>query len=334
MSIQEEFKKKGPKIAPPKAAAAVAIAEPSKKRGPKIAPSVSKETRTKSNAKANEDKDVDTVIRLLNTPESVKGREMRAAFEALFGLPIISASRHKMATRAKKQGGGRSTHYDFVVQLADGTERTVEHKGSCDKKPIDLSLPPWTGGVQFYNGGMEKYRLAQKYAKAWYQKYIASGILSERYGLTSPLPSEEMWIAKDAKVQGKPTTPFGKELKSVYQARDGCGKKSLSAERDEFVEGFQWSEEDVTHLAEDVFPLIQSSFAEKDVWLQIAGSVENEDFYFAWRDPIRIQNVEHITIEKNKDIEFNVVCDGGLVVHGILRWGYGAGFSNLRIDLK
>jgi hypothetical protein len=335
MSIQEF--KKGPKLAPPKPAEPAATPAPlSKKKGPKLAPlalSVDKVKRTKSNAKSNEDKDVSALIDLLNTPESAKGQEMRAAFEALFGQAIIGASRHKIATQGKKQGGGRSTHYDFVVQLADGSERTVEHKGSCDKKPIDLSLPPWTGGVQFYNGGMEKYRLAQKYAKVWHQKFIASGVLSERYGLTSPLPSEELWIAKDAKVQGKPTTPFGKELKSVYQARDGCEKKSLTAERDEFVGGFEWSEEDVTHLAEDVFPLIQSSFAEKDVWLQIAGSVESGDFYFAWREPLRIQAVERITIEKNKDIEFDVEC-GGLVVHGILRWGYGAGFSNLRIDLK
>ena len=330
MSIQE-FKKKGPLIyrAPPTAAP-----EPAKKKGPKIAPLASYETRTKSKAKSNEDKDVSAVIDLLNTPESAKGQEMRVAFEALFGQAIIGAARQKTMLQEKQtRGGGRSTHYDFVVQLADGTERTVEHKGSRDKKPIDLSLPPWTGGVQFYNGGMEKYRFARKYAREWHQKFIASGVLSERYGLTSPLPSEEEWIVKDAKAQDKPKTAFGKELKTVYQSRDGCEKKSLRAERDEFVEGFEWSEEDVTHLAEDVFPLIQSSFAEKDVWLQIAGSVESGDFYFAWREPLRIQAVERITIKKNKDIEFDVEC-GGLVVHGILRWGYGAGFSNLRIDLK
>jgi hypothetical protein len=295
----------------------------------------SNENRTKKNTKKNEEIDVNALIHYLNTKESVKGQEMRDAFKARFGLTIIGATRHKTLNQVKqKRGGGRSIHYDFVVQLDDGTERTVEHKGSKDKKTIDLSLPPWTGGVQFYNGGMEKYRLAQKHAREWYHKFIVSGVLTERYGLTSPIPSEEEWITKDAKVQSLAKTPFGKELKKVYQERDGCEKGSLKAERDEFVQGFEWSEEDVTHLAEDVFPLIQSSFADKDVWLQIAGSVESGDFNFAWRDPIHIQKMERITIEKKTDIEFTVECDGGLVVHGILRWGYGQGFSNLRIDLK
>jgi hypothetical protein len=341
MSIQEATlpaKRKGPRIAPPVHAATAAVTPVIKRKGPPIAPKkeiVPKEKRTKGNAKANEDADVSALITLLNHAESVKGQEMRDAFKAHFGLTIIGATRHKTIQQAKqKRGGSRSIHYDFVVQLDDGTERTVEHKGSKDKNPIDLSLPPWTGGVQFYNGGMEKYRLSQKYAREWYQQLIASGILSERYGLTSPIPTEEEWIAKDAKVQSLAKTPFGKELKKVYQERDGCEKGSLKAERNEFVQGFEWSEEDKQQLAEDVFPLIQSSFAEKDVWLQIAGSVENGDFNFAWRDPIHIQKVERITIEKNKDIEFTVECDDGVVVHGILRWGYGAGFSNIRIDLK
>lgn len=332
MSIQEvtlPAKRKGPRIAPKKS---VVSLDQNHMEATTIA---SKEKRTKGNAKKNEDADVSALITLLNHAESVKGQEMRDAFKARFGLTIIGATRHKTIQQAKQtRGGGRSIHYDFVLQLDDGTERTVEHKGSKDKNPIDLSLPPWTGGVQFYNGGMEKYRLSQKYAREWYQQLIASGILSERYGLTSPIPTEEEWIAKDAKVQSLAKTPFGKELKKVYQERDGCEKGSLKAERNEFVQGFEWSEEDKQQLAEDVFPLIQSSFAEKDVWLQIAGSVENGDFHFAWRDPIHIQKVERITIEKKKDIEFTVECDDGVVVHGILRWGYGAGFSNIRIDLK
>jgi len=340
MSVQEVNlpAKRGPRIAPRMYVAAAAVTPVIKRKGPPIAPKKDvspTQKRSKAAAKANEDTDVSTLIHYLNTKESIKGQEMRDAFKTRFGLTIIGATRHKTMNQVKqKQGGGRSIHYDFVLQLADGTERTVEHKGEKVKHTIDLSLPPWTGGVQFYNGGMEKYRLAQKYAREWYHRFIVSGVLTERYGLTSSIPTEEEWIAKDAKVQSLAKTPFGKELKKVYQERDGCEKGSLKAERDEFVQGFEWSEEDERQLAEDVFPLIQSSFAEKDVWLQIAGSVETGDFNFAWRDPIRIQRVERITIEKKKDIEFTVECDDGVVVLGILRWGYGAGFSNIRIDLK
>jgi len=316
-----------------------------KRKGPRVCPAplpsvqvlesqTKKTEKTKDKAKENEEKDVSALIDLLNTTESSKGQEMRAAFEAQFGQSIISASRTKKATKQIK-GGGRSIHYDFVVQLADGTERTVEHKGSSENKEIDLLLPPWTGGVQFYNGGMEKYRFAQHYAREWYHKFIASGILSERYGLTSPIPTLEQWIAKDAKIQSDPKTPFGKELKSVVRARNVNNKeKSLNAERDEFVQGFTWSDEDEKQLKEDLLPLIQSSLADKDVWLQIGGTVENGDFHFAWRNPICVQTVERITIKKIKDITFDVECDGGFVLHPILRWGKGAGFSNIRIDLK
>jgi hypothetical protein len=292
--------------------------------------------RTKRNAKAHEDADIEALIEHINTPSSESGKALRDGYFARFGATLDAARRSDPGVRG---AGGRRVHYDFQIHVVypDGRDAwlKVEHKGSKTYAPIDATLPPWTGGVQFYNGGMEKYRLARRYAEAWYTKYIGSGLLTARYGLTSPIPDLETWIAKDARVQGEAKTPFGIELKTVYQARAGCDGKSLTAERDEFVTEFYavCDDAECVRLGEDIFPLVRDSLAEKDVWLQIAGDVTGR-FHFAWSPALRVTGVERVEFKKGRDIEFRVTCDGGFTFGGILRWGYGAGFSNLRCDLR
>lgn len=309
--------------------------------------------RTKRTAKANEEADITALIAFINDPESASGRILRDGYAARFAGQTLLAARRKDPAIGGKRVGGRGVHYDFQICVGTATATTevtevtpsrwlnVEHKGSKTYSPIDPSLPPWTGGVQFYNGGMEKYRLARKYAEAWYTKYVGSGLLKERYGLTAPIPPMDVWIAKDAKVQGKPGTPFGKELKATYQAREGCAGKSLTAERDEFVAEFytalsadtETTAAAAAELAEDILPLVRDSLAQKDVWLQIAGDI-NGTFHCAWSPQLLVTRVDSVTIHKGRDIEIAVNCDGDFRFGGILRWGYGAGFSNLRLDLR
>lgn len=285
--------------------------------------------RTKCAAKANEDKDIIALLALLNNPVSTKGQELRTSFQETFNTPCLAAQRPKKV-------GGRAVHYDFQIQIAPDKWLNVEHKGSTKYSPISPTLPPWTGGVQFYNGGMEKYRFARRYAEAWYHKYVGSGLLKEHYSLKASIPSLEEWIAKDAKTQGKPKTPFGQELKATYQSIPGNEKKSLTAERDVFVAEFfeTCGEEDRRSLAEDILPLVQESLHQKDVWLQVAGDVESGIFHFKWSLPLRVNHIESVAIEKGKDIELRIQCNDGFGFGGILRWGYGAGFSNIRLDLR
>lgn len=161
--------------------------------------------RTKATAKENEERDVNIIINMLNNPTSVKGEEMRKAFHDKFGKNITIA-------RRVNKSGSRVAHYDFEVLIDDETYLKVEHKGSAKFAPINPDLPPWKEGVQFYNGGMEKYRLSKKYATAWYNKFILSGVLKERYGLTAEISTLETWIKDDAKRQDNPKTEFGKEI--------------------------------------------------------------------------------------------------------------------------
>jgi hypothetical protein len=283
--------------------------------------------RTKASAKANEDRDVNKIIELLNDAASAKGEEMRHAFYVKFGKTVTGA-------RRAEKSGGRKAHYDFQIQVDGGDWLKVEHKGSIKFAPINPDLPPWKEGVQFYNGGLEKYRFTQKYATAWYNKYIASGVLTERYELMSPIPTLEEWISNDAKKEGNPKTTFGKELKRVVRASVKGG--SLKAERDELVEEFYagCTDVDCAELAEDILPLVRECLAEKQVWLQIAGDIERGEFNFAWSPQFTVSEIKSVRILKASDIKIEVECNDGFNFGGILRWGNGMGFSNIRLDLK
>ena len=289
--------------------------------------------RTRENAKSNEDKDIEKIISMLNDPENQHGLKMKKDFHKKFGKTILSARRKVSAGKKGKKSGDRSTHYDFQIETEDGFFN-VEHKGSQKYAPIDTTQPPWKGGVQFYNGGMEKYRFALKYAEEWYNMYIGSGLLKMRYNLNAPIPSLKDWLKKDAKVQGNPGTEFGVELKNTYRGLNpGC---SLTAERDEFVNYFieKCTTEDHEMLKEDILPIVKSSLAEKHYWLQIAGDLESGKFHAAWSKQLVVSDIKKIEIEKRSDIWINISCTNDFNFRCILRFGKGSGFSNIRIDFR
>lgn len=213
----------------------------------------------------------------------------------------------------------------------------MEHKGSQKYNPIDTSLPPWTTGVQFYNGGMEKYRFALKYAEEWYKMFIGSGVLTKRYGITAPIPTLKEWIERDAKSQADPRTEYGKELKRKYRALHNNEKVSLYAERDEFVREFSstlCTENDCIQLKEDITPIVKEVFEQKHYWIQIHGNIESGKFYCAWTKQLPVSIIKNIKIVLQSDIWINIECENNLTFRGILRFGKGSGYSNIRIDLR
>ena len=318
-------------------------------------PPVQTKERSKIHAKENEDRDINVLLRRLNDPLDAKGEEMCWRFrEAFPGKSIVGARRCDPPTKGKavsgaiseavsktgqSKAGGRSAHYDFQIQVADeATGLTqwlrVEHKGSALYKPIDEANPPWTGGVQFFNGGLEKYRLCRMYAEQWYVRFIGSGWLTKEYGLEGvPVPSLEEWMTRDAKVQGDPKTAFGMALKRAVRA---SGKESLRELRDQFVPDFVagLTKMDEAEFLEDVFPVLQSSLAQKDVWLQVAGDVASGMFHTRWSPALSVSSVTGVRFGGKKDVVGELETDCAWPIRFILRWGKGAGFSNLRLDLK
>ena len=296
-----------------------------------------KEVRSRTKTKKNEDLDIERIISVINNKIHKK---------------IITLDDGKKVIRAYRSSGSgnRKIHYDFCVDIEnlDGSQQTglrVEHKGSVEKRTID---PDHRLGVQFHNGS-PKLSIMMVYLSAWYHFWLASGRLSEKYRITSTVPTFEDWVKRDAMVQGDPKTPFGKELKQLAREQNGPGS-SLTAERDEFMNDGGFSAEMVTteHLEElktHVLETANHCLQEKDMWLQIAGNIHGEetDYNHIWtpKSPL-IESISSVTIkmESKKNVEFVLdACYKGLdekpiKIVGIMRWGKGQGFSNFRFDLK
>ena len=288
--------------------------------------------RGRTQTKTNEDADIEQIIRRINEHTDVPTK-------------LTDLGDGKRITKAYRSAGSgnRKIHYDFCVDLLhpDGRVQNnlrVEHKGSNDKKPID---PTRRLGVQFHNGS-PKLAVITRYLTAWYNYWIASGRLTDKYGIQSPVPALEEWLKRDAMVQGDPKTPYGKELKRLARERHGP-TSSLTEERDIFMETVFTQDsitaEDLDELKQHVLETANHCLQEKDLWLQIAGNIHGteDDYYHLWTPKMptieAIDRVE-IKLESKKNVEFILECRGGMKIVGIMRWGKGQGFSNFRFDLK
>jgi hypothetical protein len=283
--------------------------------------------RTKADAKKNEEADVKAIVEALNNPQTAHGAQLRAAFKAKFGEDIEAA-------RQPQGAGGRSKHYDFEVQVA-GAWRKVEHKGSKTYKGFDSELPPWTGGVQFYNGSGKTYTLGRLYARQWYDRYIASGAIKHKYNIAAPAPDYETWFAKDAMKQGAPTTPFGKELRSKFCGEGGGvrGRSGCFDERDEMARDLTLGDADMETVKAEVLAIAQSVLSEKDYWLQINGDV-NSKFCCKWSPPLKITTITGVKRVPCSDVLLEFTTDMGFPIRAMLRWGNRQGLCNIRIDLR
>jgi hypothetical protein len=292
--------------------------------------------RTKETASAHEKEDLAFIIDAIHkkTPEGIK---IIDGFYAKFGDTLLDARAHGLPNR--------STHYDFIilVRFKDGTEawKHVEHKGATKKSPIKDDDKPWLAGVQFYNGGCEKYTITNDYAQIHYDKHIASGNLTRAWNLISPIPTFADWWKNDCCRQGDPKTPFGIELKAAVRKIRGK-RSSLLDERAPVVEALTINTEVKEQLIKEVLMIANSVLEEKDYWLTIRGSLKSGNFNHAWSPKFIIGTIDNVTITKKLDVHFDVEytikkgdgSDEKLKFTPILRWGKGAGFSNLRLDLK
>lgn len=289
--------------------------------------------RNKRNAKENEEKDILDIVNAINTRNTAGIKLIKNLFDKT-GMVIESA---RSVGHDGKKIGGRNTHYDFEVEIIkEGIHAwyRVEHKGSQLLAPIDTELPPWSSGVQFYNGSASKFVIGFKYATAWYVSFIESGIISQKYGIVSEIPSCDEWVKRDAMQQGDPNTPFGIELKQKF--RELNPGKSLTEERNTFVDSlFTVTDDDLEILKKEAFLEATRVLKEKDLWLQIHGNI-NEDFHCEWNLPLEICEIKSARVVKkgSRDVNFEFECNDNFKFGGILRWGKGMGFSNLRIDLK
>lgn len=276
-------------------------------------------TRTKDKAAANEVIEVAEIIRALHerTPSGLK---MSAAFKERFGIELSDAR--------PRAGSSRGTHYDFEI-LVNGAWKHVEHKGGKDVLTIKPDDKPWAAGVQFANMGCEKWSLAKKYAHVWYDLYIGSGEFKKEWNLTAPIPTFDEWFQGDCKRQDNPKTPFGVELKKAVREQGG----SLLEKRAAVLAALELSADEIETLKKEVLSIANVVLEEKDYWMTIRGNVKGE-FNVAWFPKFTIERIDEVVINKKLDLILEFRCGGGFTFIGHLRWGKGAGFSNLRLDLR
>lgn len=295
--------------------------------------------RSKKNSKKNEEYDIIKIIGFINEKCSI-GIRILQAFEICFeGFKILTAS---------SSGGRRRDHYDFSITVEELSTKlqyswTVEHKGT--QKKASLGDPPWKGGVQFYNGGMEKFTITEEYAKFWYDTFISSDRFREEFNISEDIPTPDYitWRNNDAKVQGNPKTEFGVALKK--NVRDKLGhNKSLIAHRNEFVPMFinlikTPNSGILETLKVEILEIAKKTLEQKDAWLEINGNIDSKSdipFTFKWTKKLTISQIISISIDEETKSDFTgkVESDLGYPLKFIIRWGKGAGFSNLRMDLK
>lgn len=285
-------------------------------------------TRTKETAAANETQDITFIVAAIHTKNGT-GQRFLATFKEKFGCDILDA-------RART-GSSRGTHYDFdiLVRFPNGEEawKHVEHKGSKSFRAIKDDEKPWTAGVQFHNGGCDKYSIAKSYARIHYDTHVGSGSLKNTFDILAPIPSFDDWFKQDCCVQDDPRSAFGIELKQKVRATRGH-RSSLLAERKPVIETLDLTQEVKQQFIKEVLPIANQALEQKDYWLTICGNLEDGKFNLAWNPKFTIGSIQDVEITKKKDITFKFNCSDDFTFGGILRWGKGAGFSCLRIDLK
>ena len=74
--------------------------------------------------------------------------------------------------------------------------------------------------------------------------------------------------------------------------------------------------------------------SQKDCFLQTKGDIDGDDFEFVWRERVECPQFTNIKIRREKDIFIDLICETGENFSGILRWGKGCGFTNIRFDVR
>jgi hypothetical protein len=296
---------------------------------------------------AESDREADVLDKIYHhvTEATPSGQKIKAAFATAFEGNQIGS--------VYKSGGGRQNKHDFKISTqgtgtqgtsaagtsaagtgtsAAETQSTVELKQSKDKKPIKTYLPPWTSAVQFLNFPADRFAAGHVYTRRFYDNVL------DKFNLTLPKPSYEEW-AKDAFRQGKPQTPFVQELKRLYSIDDSA----FLAARSDFNRTFILTPDQLETLKTEAYAYATAALAAKDYWLQIHGEIDEPDgFHVQWTPKICLPPLSSFTIkqlEGDKDIECELTSSE--YIHGTtksfrtkMRWGYGQGLTNLRVDLK
>lgn len=272
----------------------------------------------------NELKNVDDIIDAMNN-NTVIGKKLTKYFYNLTGLKI------KMV--CNRENHNRKCHYDFIIVDINNNKYKIEYKASFKYRKISSLDKPWKSGVQFANVGAEQFNITINYAKLWYDEYIGNGYLKNLFKLESSIPSFNSWYKSDCCSQGNPKTLFGIELKNYYKREYNSSLLSLRSNiNKKMLETVLNNKIIMDEFYITVTDMANKFLSQKDYWLQLNGDI-NEKVSFKWYSKLTLSNIINTSISIKSDIDIIIEYEE-MTICCKLRWGKGAGFSNLRIDFK
>jgi len=229
-------------------------------------------------------------------------------------------------------------HCDLLGFNDDDTTTKIEEKGSIKGKITEHGTA-WENSVQCLNDVPQKYPICMKYAELYYEHVIKKINWKELLDVDEEIPNFEQWLT-DAFRCGDPKTEFVKKIKSNCRLKYGektsfTGLNETPNFREIVNQQFQLHDREKEALVEIVSERLFEVLNEKDIYLQTSGNIDDNTFKFAWKEHIEPPIIYDVILRKEKDLWFDFVTEEGAYdFKGILRWGKGAGFTNIRFDIR
>ena len=279
-------------------------------------------------ARANETIRIRRLIELMSDKtNNTLGNQLCQEYEKKFNTEIL---------RIEEAGTNRD-HYDIIIYHTDGSFKRVEEKHS--EKTLNTNVAPWRDSVQVLNGVGNQFLVGEKMAKIWYDEVIVPTKWNEILECSDipEIPEYDEWI-KDAFRCGDPKTEFVKKIKS--RCREVWGDKSSftglnnTPDLRSSISDFTLTDEETGVFIKQVKDKLDDVLSQKDCFLQTKGDIDSGSFEFSWRDSVSSPNITSINIRREKDIFIDLIDDKNESFTGILRWGKGCGFTNIRFDVR
>lgn len=278
-------------------------------------------------ARANESIRIGKIVNYMMDKNNINGQEITKAYETKFNkqITIIEAA------------GTNKDHYDLLIRHTDGSFQRVEEKHS--EKPINVNAVPWKDSVQVLNGVGSQFVVGEKMARKWYDEVITQvdwGKILECSEIPH-IPAYDEW-EKDAFRCGDPKTPFVIKIKSRCRELWG-GKSSFTGVNNtpdlrSTLSNFTLTESEASTFIQQIKDKLNEVLSQKDCFLQTKGDIDTDGFEFAWRESVSSPNITSLNIRREKDIFIDLLDDENEGFTGILRWGKGCGFTNIRFDVR
>jgi ubiquitin len=277
-------------------------------------------------ARANETIRIKKLVKMLD-PANPIGEKLRNDYEAKFNKQITTI----------EEAGTNKDHYDLVIHHTDGSFHRVEEKHS--EKNLNVYDVPWKDSVQVLNGVGSQFLVGWVMAKLWYDEVIVPTNWNDILQCSDvpEIPVYDEWV-KDAFRCGDPKTPFVQKIKSRCRELWG-GKSSFTGMNNtpdlrSTLPNFTLTDDETKIFIQQIKDKLNDVLSQKDCFLQTKGDIDTDEFEFAWRESVASPNITSINIRREKDIFIDLFDDENEGFTGILRWGKGCGFTNIRFDVR